>query len=78
MNALIAVIFVLLGTGMDQDVGMFLWAVLASVEWLADRYAGWLWRCCVAGSSESNVRAAIRDITARWAQRNNSLAGAQS
>ena len=42
MNALIAVIFVLLGTGMDQDVGMFLWAVLASVEWLADRYAGWL------------------------------------
>jgi len=25
MNALIAVIFVLLGTGMDQDVGMFLW-----------------------------------------------------
>jgi len=44
MNALIAVIFVLLGTGMDQDVGMFLWAVLASVEWLANRYAGWLFK----------------------------------
>jgi hypothetical protein len=41
MNALIAV-FVLLGTGMGQDPGIFLWAVLASVEWLADRYAGWL------------------------------------
>jgi len=40
--------------------------VLASVEWLADRYAGWLWRCCVAGSSESYARAAIRDITAGW------------
>jgi hypothetical protein len=31
MNALIAVIFVLLGTGMGQDAGIFLWAVLASV-----------------------------------------------
>jgi hypothetical protein len=44
MNALIAVIFVLLGTGMGQDAGMFLWAVLASVEWMANRYAGWLFR----------------------------------
>jgi hypothetical protein len=34
MNALIAVIFVLLGTGMGQDAGVFLWAVLVSVEWL--------------------------------------------
>ena len=42
MNALIAVIFVLLGTGMGQDAGMFLWAALASVEWLTNRYAGWL------------------------------------
>jgi hypothetical protein len=42
MNALIAAIFVLLGTGIGQDAGIFLWAVLASVEWLADRYAGWL------------------------------------
>jgi hypothetical protein len=42
MNALIAVIFVLLGTGMGQDAGIFLWAVLASVEWLTNRYAGWL------------------------------------
>ena len=41
MNALIAVIFVLLGTGMGQDAGI-LWAVLASVEWLATRYTGWL------------------------------------
>jgi hypothetical protein len=31
MNALIAVIFVLLGTGMGQDAGI-VWAVLASVE----------------------------------------------
>ena len=44
MNALIAVIFVLLGTGMGQDVGMFLWAVLASVEWLANGYTGWLFK----------------------------------
>jgi hypothetical protein len=44
MNALIAVIFVLLGTGMGQDAGMFLWAVLASVEWLANRYTGWLFK----------------------------------
>jgi len=42
MNALIAVLFVLIGTGMGQDVGLFLWSVLASIEWLADRYAGWL------------------------------------
>jgi len=35
MNALIAVIFVLLGTGMGQDVGGVLWGVLASVEWSA-------------------------------------------
>ena len=44
MNALIAVIFVLLGTGMGQDAGMVLWAVLASVEWLANRYTGWLFK----------------------------------
>jgi len=42
MNALIAVLFVLIGTGMGQDAGLFLWAVLASIEWLAHRYAGWL------------------------------------
>jgi hypothetical protein len=42
MNALIAVIFVLIGTGMGRDAGLFLWAVLASIEWLAHRYAGWL------------------------------------
>lgn len=41
MNALIVVLFVLIGTGMRQDVGLFLWSVLASIEWLADRYAGW-------------------------------------
>jgi len=44
MNALIAVIFVLLDTGMGQDAAIFLWAVLASVEWLANRYAGWLFK----------------------------------
>ena len=42
MNALIAVLFVLLVTGMGQDAGLLLWSVLASIEWLADRYAGWL------------------------------------
>lgn len=48
-NALIAVVFLLRGTGMGQDVAMFLWAVLASAEWLADRYAGWLFkRLCLA------------------------------
>jgi hypothetical protein len=50
MNALIAVIFVLLGTGMGQDAGIFLWAVLASVEWLTNRYAGWLFRRIIAAS----------------------------
>ena len=44
MNALIAVIFVLLDTGMGQDAAIFLWAALASVEWLANRYAGWLFK----------------------------------
>ena len=44
MNALIAVVFVLLGTGMGQDAAIFLWTVLASVEWLANRYAGWLFK----------------------------------
>ena len=44
MNALIAAIFVLLGTGIGQDAGISLWAVLASVEWLANRYAGWLFK----------------------------------
>lgn len=41
MNALIAVLFVLIATGMGQDAGLLLWSVLASIEWLADRYAGW-------------------------------------
>src|SRR5437764_2866412 len=47
MNALIAVIFVLLDTGMEQDAAIFLWAVLATVEWLANRYAGWLFKRAV-------------------------------
>ena len=34
MNALIAVLFVLIGTGMGRDAGLFLWVVLATVEWL--------------------------------------------
>jgi hypothetical protein len=42
MNALIAVLFVLISTGMGQDAALFLWCMLASIEWLADRYAGWL------------------------------------
>ena len=42
MNALIAVLFVLISTGIGQDAGLFLWCVLASIEWLAGRYAGWL------------------------------------
>ena len=44
MNALTAVIFVLLGTGMGQDAAIFLWTVLASVEWLANRYASCLFK----------------------------------
>ena len=44
MNALIAVVFVLLGTGMGQDAAIFLWTVLASIEWLSHRYAGWLFK----------------------------------
>ena len=50
MNALIAVVLVLLGTGMGQDAGIFLWAVLASVEWLTDRYAGWLFKRVILSS----------------------------
>ena len=50
MNALIAVVGVLLGTGMGQDAGMFLWAVLASVEWLTNRYAGWLFKRAIVAS----------------------------
>jgi hypothetical protein len=42
MNALIGVLFVLIGTGMGHDAGLFLWAAFGSIEWLADRYAGWL------------------------------------
>ena len=44
MNALIVVVFLLLGTGMGQDAGIFVWVVLAGVEWLANRYAGWLFK----------------------------------
>jgi hypothetical protein len=42
------VVFVLLGTGMGQDAAIFLWTVLVSIEWLFDRYAGWLFtRLCL-------------------------------
>lgn len=44
MNALIAVVFVLLGTGMGQDAAIFLWTVLVSIEWLFDRYGDWLFK----------------------------------
>jgi hypothetical protein len=44
MNALIAVVFVLLGTGMGKDAAIFLWTVLVRIEWLFDRYACWLFK----------------------------------
>ena len=44
MNVLIAVIFVLLRTGMGPDAAMFLWAVFAGFEWMANRYASWLFK----------------------------------
>ena len=40
MNALIADVFVLLRTGMGQDTAIFLWAVLAGAEFLAECFAG--------------------------------------
>jgi len=66
MNALIAVIFVLLRTRMGTDAGIFLWGVLAGAEFLAGCFAGWLWHLWTVGRSELYLRAAIRDITARW------------
>jgi len=44
MNALIAVVLVLLGTGMGPDAAIFLWPALAALEWVADRYASWLFK----------------------------------
>ena len=66
MNALIALVFVLLRTGMGQDTAIFLWAVLAGAEFLADCFAGWLWQRCIVDWSERHLRAGIQDITARW------------
>ena len=54
MNALIAVLFVLIGTGMGQDAGVLLWSVLASIEWLADRYAGWLSKTLSKAQNSTN------------------------
>jgi hypothetical protein len=49
MNALIAVMFVLLRTDMGLDAAMLLWAVLAGLEWVANRYASWLFKqLCLA------------------------------
>jgi hypothetical protein len=44
MNALIAVILVLLRTGMGPDAAIFLWPVLAGLEWVANLYASWLFK----------------------------------
>jgi hypothetical protein len=55
MNALIAVLFVLLVTGMGQDAGLLLSSVLASIEWLADRYAGWLSKTLSKAQNSLNV-----------------------
>jgi hypothetical protein len=51
---------------MGTDAGIFLWGVLAGAEFLAGCFAGWLWHCWTVGRSELYLRAAIRDITARW------------
>jgi len=66
MNALIVVLIVLLRTGMGAEGAIFLWSVLAGAEVLADCFSSWLWRCWTVGRSELYLRAAIRDITARW------------
>jgi hypothetical protein len=66
MNALIALMLVLLSTGMGPDAAICLCGVLAGAEFLGDCFVGWVWRSCVVGSSERYVRAAIHHITARW------------
>ena len=55
MNALIAVLFLLIGTGMGRDAGLFLWVVLATIEWLANQYAGWLCKTLLKAQNSIDV-----------------------
>ena len=66
MNALVIVVVVLLRTGMGTDAAIFLWAVLAGAEFLAECFAGWLWQRYIVDWSERQLRAGIQDITERW------------
>ena len=44
MNALIFVLILAFVPGSTETSAASKWAFLIVVEWLADRFAGWLWR----------------------------------
>ena len=61
MNALIFVLILLFAPGSTEASAASVWLVLVVVEWLADRFAGWLW----LGSAlvcPPDARAGSRDL----------------
>jgi hypothetical protein len=42
------------------------WLLLFVVEWLADRFANWLWRGWVTHWSALRIRALVHAISAKW------------
>jgi len=66
MNALIFVLILAFAPGFTEASAASVWLFLVVVEWLADRFAGWLWRHWVAHWSALRMRGMVHAISARW------------
>jgi hypothetical protein len=66
MNALIIVLILAFAPGHTQPSAASVWLILVVLEWLADRFAGWLWRHWVSHWSALRIQGAVHDISAKW------------
>ena len=59
--------------GSTEASASSVWLLLVAVEWLADRFAGWLWWHWVAHWSALRMRGLVHAISGRWTAPRNLL-----
>jgi hypothetical protein len=66
MNALIFATVLAGTTRMSVSTAAGVWLFLVVIEWLADRFAGWLRHGWAAYWYALRMQAAVHDISAKW------------
>ena len=66
MNALILTTLLEGTTRLGVSAAAGVWLFLVVIEWLADRFAGWLRHGWAAYWSALRMQAAVHDISAKW------------